>query len=149
MDDSIDPAVQHKREHPEEPYKYVADAYKVPKSTLYGRYTSQQASHAAAVPRRLSIEQDEQLILKLDDHASRRTFLAPRHVKELAESICESSLDVNWTSRLVQRHKDHLHARYFAFQEISRLQADRIESRRAFYSLVILCGLLADRLTPS
>ncbi|KIR76375.1 hypothetical protein I306_06711, partial [Cryptococcus gattii EJB2] len=33
MDDSIDLAVQHKCEHPEESYKDVADAYKIPKST--------------------------------------------------------------------------------------------------------------------
>ncbi|ADV23647.1 Hypothetical Protein CGB_G6130W [Cryptococcus gattii WM276] len=148
MDDSIDLAVQHKREHPEESYKDVADAYKIPKSTLYNRRTFQHASRAAAVPRRLSIEQEEQLILKINEYASRGTLLAPRHVKELAEAICESSLGVNWTGRFVQRHKDRLHSRYFDFQELARFQADKIETRRAFYTLVSFYDPLADRFNP-
>ncbi|ADV24381.1 hypothetical protein CNBF1830 [Cryptococcus gattii WM276] len=148
MDDSIDLAVQHKCEHPEESYKDVADAYKIPKSTIYDRCTFQHASRAAAVPRHLPIEQEEQLILKTNEYASRGTLLAPRHFKELAEAICESSLGVNWTGRFVQRHKDRLHSRYFAFQELARLQADKIETRRAFYTLVSFYDPLADRFNP-
>lgn len=70
------------------------------------------------------------------------------NVTELAESIYEPSLGMNWTSCFVQHYKDHLQARYFGFEEMTRLQADKMERRSAFHSLTSLCDHLAVRFTP-
>lgn len=70
MDNSLNLAVQHKRVHREESYKDVAYACKILISTPYSRthlellllFTknpSQNVNHAAAAPRRLSIEQEK------------------------------------------------------------------------------------------
>nr|KIR48596.1 hypothetical protein I312_02447 [Cryptococcus bacillisporus CA1280] len=75
MVDSIDFAAQRKREHPDWSYGDSADAYEVPNSTLYGHYTSQPAGHAATTPHRLCIEQEEQLILKINACASRGAII--------------------------------------------------------------------------
>lgn len=58
---------------------------RVIKSILYGRYTSQLASHAAAALYHFSIEQEKQLILEINDYASGGTRGVPRDAKDLTE----------------------------------------------------------------
>ncbi|EIW70838.1 hypothetical protein TREMEDRAFT_28837, partial [Tremella mesenterica DSM 1558] len=90
-------------------------------------------------PRRLSVEQETRLISKINDFAARGTLLTPRHVKELAESVCAEKIGVNWVSRFVHRHQDVLSSRFYSYKEASRLKADTpavSRTTKAFYTLV-------------
>lgn len=72
---------------------------------------------------------------------------SPQLAKEPGESIWESSLGVKLDISFVQQVKDHLHTWYFTFQEMSRLQADRIETKELSTALQD-CDPLADHFNP-
>ncbi|EIW67205.1 hypothetical protein TREMEDRAFT_69735 [Tremella mesenterica DSM 1558] len=116
MEDPMALAVQYKNQHPSESYQSVADRFKVPRTTLNDRHRAIHLPHPINAPRRLSVEQENQL--------------------ELAESVCEETLGLNWVGRFVDRHKEVLTSRFYTYQELGRLKADKPETRRAFYTLV-------------
>jgi len=129
-------AVQERRQNPTESYKIIAKRNKVSKSTLYDRVNNIHASPGHRVPRHLSLEQERVLMNKINAYANPGTLLSSALVREYAEVICGEDVAANWVGRFVQRHKDVIHSRHFAYQEAARLKADTSETRRAFYSLV-------------
>ncbi|EIW66440.1 hypothetical protein TREMEDRAFT_65293 [Tremella mesenterica DSM 1558] len=74
----------------------------------------------------------------------RGTLLTPRHVEELAEAVCEESLGKNWVGRFVDRHKDVLTSRFYTYQELARLKADKVRTKQVFYDLVCLPLFLGE-----
>ena len=104
--------------------------------TLYHRFKGNQSAPGVNAPRALSHEQEQVLLHQIALFASRGTLLTPSHVHVLAEALAGGRLGINRVSRFVDRRRDAIHSRFFAYQEAARLKADTPETRRAFYHLV-------------
>ncbi|EIW73228.1 hypothetical protein TREMEDRAFT_25048 [Tremella mesenterica DSM 1558] len=136
MPDLLLAASRYKKKHPSESFASVSLRYNIPKTTLYNRFKGVHSPRGNNVARALSIPQEYRLINKINEYANRGTLLTPRFVKELAEAAVGRSLGQNWTSRFLLRHRDRLSSQYNTYQELSRLRADKPETRKAWYSLV-------------
>lgn len=129
-------AIAYKNQHPEMSYKAVADRYKVARSTLYDRHRGLHLSHQEGAARALSMIQEDVLIDRINAFANRGTLLTPGHVQALAEAVHGEKLGENWTSRFLARYRDRITSTFYTYRELGRMQADKPETRKAFYNLV-------------
>jgi len=68
------------------------------------------------------------LLDKINAYADRRTLLAPRHITQLAEALCEHPTGCNWTTTFLKRLSDRIASKYWRVQELARLKADTTTS---------------------
>jgi len=129
-------ALRHRALHPEESLESIAEAEGVPKSTLHDRITGTHAPRGVRANRNLSIAQEGALLDKINAYANRGTLLAPRHITQLAEALCEHPVGCNWTTTFLKRHSDRITSKYWRIQELARLKADTPDTRRTFYTTV-------------
>ena len=140
MHNALAQAVRECTNSPEKSVRQVAREYDVAPGTLHDQITGRHVSSGKAWNRKLSLVQEDVLIAKINDYASRGTLLTPRHVRGLAEGLAGKKLDKDWVGRFVQRHPDRLSSRFHTYHELSGRQADTAETRKAWYSLVSSLG---------
>ncbi len=134
----MDDAISHKLQHPQQPYREVADHSHVASSTLHDRVTGKHAARGERHSRNLSIEQEGVLLGEINAYAERGTLLTPSHITQLATALAGHPLGQNWTSTFLKRHKERVSSKFYRVQEVARLNADTPSNRQAFYSLVCL-----------
>ena len=134
----MEQALEYKRQHPSESYLKLSKRFGIPATTIRNRYRGTHAARGEYTARNLSIIQEDALIGSINAYANRGTLLTPKHVQQLATSLCGHDLGVNWTSTFLRRHKDQVSSRFYKVQELARLKADTPETRKAFLTLVSL-----------
>ena len=122
--------------HPEVSLGSIAEAEGVPKSTLHDRITGNHAPRGVRANRNLSVVQEDALLEKINGYANRGTLLTPKHITQLAEALCGHTIGRNWTTTFIKRHSDHITSKFWRVQELARLKADTVETRRTFYRYV-------------
>jgi len=132
----MDRALRRRALHPEESLESIAQVEGVPKSTLHDRITGTHAPRGVRANRNLSVAQEGALLDKINAYADRGTLLAPRHITQLAEALCEHPVGCNWTTTFLKRHSDRITSKYWRIQELARLKADTPDTRRKFYTTV-------------
>ena len=132
----MDAAVAYKLQNPSESISSISKRFKVPSSTLHDRLTNTHSSHDQRLRRNLSSVQEDVLVDKILAYAKRGTLLTPRHITELAQSLCGHQIGKNWTTKFIQRHSNKLSSRFYRVQDAARIKADTPETREAFLSLV-------------
>ena len=148
MHNALAQAVREYTNSPEKSIRQLARDHDIAPSTLNDQVTQRHLSSGKAWNRTLSELQEDALIAKINDYASRGTLLTPRHVRSLAEGLAGKDVDKDWVGRFVRRHPDRLSSRFHTYHELSRRRANTAETRKAWYSLVSsLCGLLASHWT--
>ena len=136
MHNALAQAVRECTNSPEKSVRQVAREYNVAPGTLNDQITGRHLSSGKASNRNLSELQEDVLIAKINDYASRGTLLTPRHVRSLAEGLAGKEVDKDWVGRFVRRHPDRLSSRFHTYHDLSRKLADTGETRRAWYRLV-------------
>ncbi|EIW67208.1 hypothetical protein TREMEDRAFT_33656, partial [Tremella mesenterica DSM 1558] len=131
-----------------ESYQKVVDRFNIARSTLYDRHHAGHLPHPINAPRRLTVQQEEQLILKINEYANRGTLLTPRHVRRLAEAICGEQVGLNWVSHFVDQHRHTLSSCFFTCKELRRLKADKPEVRKAFAFMLQVKAVYNSGLYP-
>ncbi|WRT65120.1 uncharacterized protein IL334_002062 [Kwoniella shivajii] len=94
MSNKLALATAYKRQHPEESFQTVSNAYNVASSTLYDHVTASRSLNTSHANKALSDPMEMALVNKVNDYADRGTLLSPAHVKSLAEMVLERKLGV-------------------------------------------------------
>ena len=76
--------------------------------TLRDHWTATHLSLAETVNQHLSPAQEDALVDKVIDCASRGTLLTPRHIHNLAAAVGGEQIGENWVARFVDYHSDKL-----------------------------------------
>ncbi|WWC94365.1 hypothetical protein V866_001207 [Kwoniella sp. B9012] len=133
---NVDKAVAYHKKHPSVHIKDVLKRFKVPKSTFDDHLNGTHSARGVNTARNLTLQQEAALVGTINDFARRGTFLAPRHIRELANRFTEEPVGKNWPSTFIRRHNSDISSKFFRFQEIARIEADTPSNRAAFYELV-------------
>src|SRR5450432_4398050 len=119
----------------------TATRYNVDRTTLRRRFTGEQQDRAAAHAEShqcLSKAQEETLIGYINSLTDRSLPPTSQIVHNIAEELVNRTINKNWVSDFVKRHKDRLHSVYLRTIENNRVKADSIPSLESFYNLVCL-----------
>ncbi|WVW81830.1 hypothetical protein I302_103827 [Kwoniella bestiolae CBS 10118] len=133
---NVDKAVAYHKQHPSVHVKDVLKRFTVPKSTFFDHLSGTHSARGVNTTRNLSLQQEAALVGTINEFARRGTFLAPRHMRELANRFTDEPVGKNWPSTFIRRHNDDISSKFFRFQEIARLEADTPSNRAAFHGLV-------------
>ncbi|ODN97059.1 hypothetical protein I350_08038 [Cryptococcus amylolentus CBS 6273] len=128
MTSPITAAIEHIKEHPNKSIRQIAREFQVPKSTLANRQRGIHTLRSDGARHILSKVQEEQLIRKINDYASKDTLLTPGHIKELAEKLNGQKVGIHWGDRFIRRHKDRLASCFNGHSEHGRHQANTEEN---------------------
>ena len=95
-------------------------------TSIYYRVSGNHTDASTAAHRRLSIPQEQALLAKINEYASRGTLLSPHHVKELAEAVCGAKAGKNWTTSFLRRYHDVIDSRYYGHKERPRFHHSKV-----------------------
>jgi hypothetical protein len=109
-------------------------------TTLTRRFKGEQQSRTLAVAdtlRRLSMQQEELLVGRINKLSDRGLPPTSHIAKNLAEEFIKDVLGKNWVGQFVKRHKDRLKSLYLRNMDNVRVKAEYAPIFKQFYDLVI------------
>ena len=120
-------------------YAAIARKHEVDPTTLMRRHKGQTVSRATVISeihQRLTVQQEEVLIMHINKLTDRGIPPTSRIVRNMTEEMIGESVGKNWTGRFVQRHQDRLKSLYLRNIDNVRKKAEYKPSFKMFYELV-------------
>jgi hypothetical protein len=136
--DQYDQVIRQMKENNLTNFAAVAREHELNRSTLSKRYRGKQesASHKAQNQQLLNPSQEQRLLKYIKQLSTRGIPPTPAILRNLAFEISGKEPGVNWPSKFVHRHSEHLDRKFLNRLDRQRYKADTPSSYQDYFQLL-------------